>query len=93
MLTRNNIPAFRIYLDASPDVRVRRIGTRDNETFAEALVKTADRQASEEKRYMKYYGIDINDTDVYDLIVNTDDADPDQIQRTILDALEAKGCL
>jgi predicted cytidylate kinase len=93
MLTRNSIPAFRIYLDASPDVRIKRIGMRDSETFEQALTSTAERQASEEKRYMAYYGIDINDTSVYDIMINTDSIDPDQVVRKIIGALEAKGCL
>jgi cytidylate kinase len=37
---------------------------------------------------MMYYGIDLNDTSVYDLMVNTDDIDPDQVVQVILDALE-----
>ncbi|MCL2142711.1 MAG: AAA family ATPase [Methanomassiliicoccaceae archaeon] len=93
MLSRNGIPAFRIYLDASPDVRIRRIGMRDNETFEEALKETEERQASEEKRYKAYYGIDINDKSVYDLIINTDDIDPDGVVQIIINALEAAGCL
>jgi predicted cytidylate kinase len=92
MLTRNGIPAFRVYLDASPDVRAARIGTRDNETPEEARRTTEAREASEEKRYMMYYGIDVRDTSVYDLIVNTDDLDPDQVTEEIIKALEAKGC-
>jgi len=93
MLNRNGIPAFRIYLDASPDVRIKRIGTRENETMEQALKVTAERQASEERRYKMYYNIDINDTSVYDLIINTDDIDPDQVIQRILEALEDNGCL
>jgi len=93
MLTRNNIPAFRVYLDASPDVRAGRIGARDNETFGESLKKTAERQSSEEKRYMKYYGIDINDTEVYDMMISTDHTEADDVVRMILGELEARGCL
>ena len=89
MLTNNNIHAFRIYLDASPDVRVARIGIRDNESIDKALIGTIEREASEKKRYMTYYGIDLNDTSVYDLMVNTDNIDPDQVVQMILDALEA----
>jgi len=93
MLTRNKIPAFKVYLDASIDVRVKRIGVRDNETFAEALIKTAERQSSEQKRYKKYYGIDINDTKVYDMTINTDHTEADDVAKMIIAALEAKGCL
>ena len=93
MLNRNGISAFRIYLDASPDVRIKRIGIRENETIEMALKETAERQASEEKRYKMYYNIDIKDTSVYDLIVNTDDKDPDEVVQLIIEALEDNGCL
>ena len=93
MLTRSGIPAFRIYLDASPEVRVCRIGERDCESLCEATEKTKERQASEEKRYMTYYGIDINDTSVYDMMINTDNVGPDEVVRMIIDELEARRCL
>ena len=85
MLARNGIPAFKILLDASPDVRMARVGVREGETLEEATAKTVERQNSEAKRYMKYYGIDINDFSVYDLVLNTDDMTPDQVLETILD--------
>ena len=87
MLSRNDIPAFKIYLDASPDVRMARVGVREGETFEEAYAKTIDRQRSEAKRYMMYYGIDIEDKSVYDLVINTDNLDPDQVLSTILKSL------
>jgi len=92
MLSKNNIPAFRIYLDASPGVRIQRIGLRDNDTPEEALIKTEERQASERKRYMKYYGIDIDDRSVYDLIINTDHLTPDEIVQMIINAMEVTEC-
>jgi len=93
MLTRNGIPAFRVYLDASPDVRIRRIGARENETHEQTMKITAEREASEAKRYMMYYGIDINDTEIYDLIVNTDETDADGVVEKIIDSLRMIKCL
>lgn len=86
MCSRYGIPAFKVYIDASPEVRMSRIGVREGETFEEACAKTVERQKSEAKRYMKYYGIDIEDRSVYDLVINTDDLDPDQVVERILDA-------
>jgi len=87
MCARNGISAFKIYIDASPEVRMARIGIREGETFEEAYAKTVDRQKSEAKRYMMYYGIDIEDKSVYDLVINTDDLNPDQVVAKILDAV------
>ena len=87
MLSRNGIPAFKIYLDASPDVRMARVGLREGETIEEAYAKTIERQNSEAKRYMNYYGIDINDKSVYDLVIVTDDLTPDEVLQRILDGV------
>ncbi len=87
MLTRHRIPAYKILLEASPDIRMARVGLREGETLKEATAKTIERQKSETERYMKYYGIDIYDRSVYDLILNTDDLTPDEVLQTILDGV------
>ena len=92
MLSRNSIPAFKIYLGASPEVRMSRIGVREGQTIEDAKRETIERQASEAKRYMMYYNIDINDMSVYDLVVNTDELDPDGVIDTILKAIEGSKC-
>lgn len=90
MCSRNKIPAFKVYIDASPEVRISRIGVREGETFEDAYAKTVERQKSEAKRYKMYYDIDIEDRSVYDLIINTDDLDPDQVVAKILEAAGVK---
>ena len=85
MLARNGIDAFKVYLSASPEVRMARVGLREGETAEQAEKATREREASEAKRYMMYYGIDITDLSVYDLVLNTDDLDPDQVLDAILE--------
>ena len=87
MLKRNGIPAFKVYLDACPKERVRRIGFRDGESVCDAERNTCIRQDSEAKRYKQYYGIDINDLSVYDIVVNTNDLTPEQVADTIIKAM------
>ena len=84
MLARNGIDAFKVYLSASLEVRMARVGLREGETTEQAEKATREREASEAKRYMMYYGIDITDLSVYDLVLNTDDLDPDQVLDAIL---------
>ena len=84
MCVRNDIPAFKVYLDASPEVRIARIGVREGETLEEVRAKTVDRQRSEAKRYKMYYDIDIEDLSVYDLVILTDDLEPDQVVERII---------
>lgn len=92
MLAKNNIPAFKIYLYASPEIRMKRLGIRDNKTMEDAVNHTIERQSSEAKRYKMYYDIDIEDKSIYDLIINTDDTDPDQVIERILKAIEESTC-
>ncbi len=89
MLFRNGIPAFKVHITASPEVRMQRVGLREGETMEQATAATLDRQRSEAKRYLQWYGIDIEDLSVYDLIVNTDDLTPDQVIDTILEGVRA----
>ena len=92
MCVRNGIPAFKIYLSASPEVRMSRIGVREGDSLEKAKADTMERQASEAKRYMMYYNIDINDMSVYDLIVDTDNLDPDGVLDAILKGIEGHKC-
>ncbi|MCK9323589.1 MAG: AAA family ATPase [Candidatus Methanomethylophilaceae archaeon] len=92
MLSKNNIPALKIYLDASPSVRMARVGLREGETLENACKDTLARQASEAKRYKMYYDIDIEDKSVYDVIILTDDITPDEVVDTILEAVGVSTC-
>ena len=93
MLARNGIPALKIYLDASPEVRMARIGNREDKDFQKALEETKQRQESEVKRYKMYYDIDINDLSVYDLVISTDNLTPDEVLERILDAVRVRRML
>ena len=55
-----------IWLDAPPEVRASRMDDRD-ETAEELRI----REQSEAKRYEEYYGIDITDRSVYDVVIDT----------------------
>lgn len=91
MLTRHGIDAYKIYLTATPEVRMRRVGIREGETLEHATAVTLDRQRSEAKRYKQWYGIDIEDLSVYDMVLNTDDLSPEQVIDAILEGLDAWG--
>jgi len=82
-----NIDAFRIYIHASPDVRMKRICGREDRLYEQACSETCEREGSEAKRYMQYYGIDVEDLGVYDLIINTDNLTPDEVIDLIIGAL------
>jgi len=83
---------LRVLLKAPLDIRVRRIMQRENLTssFKFELDKTKTREESERVRYASYYGIDIGDLSVYDLIIDSAKFDPETITDMIL---RAKDCI
>ena len=62
----------KIYLWAPDKVRFRRIAERDGISLEEAEKITVEREKAEKERYMKYYGINLEDLAVYDIILNTE---------------------
>lgn len=90
MLVRNGLSGLKVYLKASPEVRMARIGVREDMDLKAAMDETVQRQESEARRYMMYYGIDINDLSVYDLVIDTDTLTPDQVLERILDAARVR---
>jgi len=87
MMHIHNIPAFKIYIDASPKVRAERIRRRDGGKLEDVMRDMLIREESERKRYMKIYGIDYEDLSVYDLVISTDDLKPEDVLQRILEVI------
>jgi len=62
---------IRIYLKAPLDVRVARLALRDGLSLEEARSEMLHREAEERERYKSLYGIDVNDTLIYEVILDT----------------------
>lgn len=62
---------FRIYITAPLILRVLRIASRDNIPIKKALRETIIRENAQRKRFIEFYGIDISDLSIFDLIINT----------------------
>jgi cytidylate kinase len=62
---------LRIWLDAPLEARISRIAEREDKSVGEAREETVARADSEALRYREYYGIDIDDLSIYDVVVNT----------------------
>lgn len=60
-----------IYLSAPDEVRFRRVAERDGLSYEEARRQTLNRERLERERYLKYYGIDVDDLSIYDIVLNT----------------------
>ena len=80
---------LRLWLDAPMDVRAARIADREDKSVETAREETQARSESEALRYEEYYGIDIADLRIYDLVVNTARWSPDGELQFILEAVTA----
>ncbi len=85
---------FKIYLSVDPETSALRImnANRAGEhasTLEETIRQTKARRASEKKRYMEQYGVDIMDLSNYSLVMDTSHATPDEIADAVIAAYEA----
>lgn len=87
MLHRTGTPSFKVWLDASQEVRARRIAQREDIPFDRALSDLIERERSERRRYRQIYGIEIRDMSPYDFVLKTDDLSPTEIVERIVEAL------
>ncbi|GAB6947611.1 AAA family ATPase [Vulcanisaeta sp. JCM 16161] len=66
-----DVADVRIYLKADIRARSQRLSARDGKSIEEALNEIRAREESNRRRYLAIYGIDINDTSIFDLVVDT----------------------
>jgi cytidylate kinase len=79
---------LKILLIASVENRIRRITERDGTDFEYARRETITREGSEKARYLEYYGVDVSDHSVYDLIINTNKYDLEEVIAIVFIAIE-----
>jgi len=80
--------SFKVYLAADPDIAARRIyddimsGSRKGEkavTVMEAAASIQQQNKSAAERYFRNYGVDITNTNAFDLVIDTDDKTPEEV--------------
>jgi len=85
----------KIFLTAPEEVRLQRIAARDGISLEDATRLTKLREELERERYKRYYGLDVDDLSIYDLIFDTSLYPIDVISRVLIEAvaqfLRAKG--
>jgi cytidylate kinase len=62
---------LKIWLKAPSEIRAGRIGGREGIAYKDALSAMKDRERSEYKRYEQYYGINLDDLAIYDLVIDS----------------------
>ena len=80
---QNHIPALKILLQAPITIRAHRIVKREQGDLQKRTTEMLNREKSEATRYKQYYGIDVHDTSIYDLIIDTSEKTPEEIVEII----------
>jgi len=83
LLEKNGIPCLKVLIDAPLDVRAERIAGREGKSVKVARKEIRERERSERARYSKVYGIDVRDTSIFDLVVDSSDKTPDDVVRIL----------
>lgn len=78
------IPAFKIWLDCNENERIRRLIEREGGEIFDKKEEMKKRIEIEKRRYKKFYGIDLEDKSIYDLVIDTSKLTPDEIIEKIL---------
>ena len=86
----NDITAFKIWIDAKARIRAKRIVEREGGNIQNQYEKLLKRQKSEQIRYKKYYDIDVMDTSIYDLFIDSSKKSPQEILQIILDEMRTE---
>lgn len=87
---QEGVDALKVFLTASDEVRARRVGQREGSNWQQVLDQNRARQASDAGRYRDIYGFDLGDTSIYDVILDTDRATPDELAEHVLAAVRAR---
>ena len=71
---------FKVWLEASPQVRAKRVVTRDSISVKEALKALTEKDERTRQIYKSLYGFDLgHDLTPFNLVLATDELDPDDV--------------
>lgn len=86
---RNDLDAFKVWVTCDENERLRRIVERDGGDVPQQRHDTLERERSEADRYIRYYGIDLEDLRIYDLVLDSTKQTPEQLADAVVTALRA----
>ena len=85
---KHQVPAFKVFIDADLETRVKRIVKREEGDLERRKQEILTRENSEATRYKKYYNIDIADTSIYDLVIDSSKKTPEAIVAFVVKKLK-----
>ncbi len=91
MVLRRAVPALKVWVHADIETRAGRVSGRDGQDLTQAMAAIVEREQSERLRYAQHHDIDLADTSIYDLVLDSDHAGPDELCDRVLRALPDAG--
>jgi cytidylate kinase len=90
-IARNEgLPAVTVFVDCAPRIRAERVAQREGLTVERALADNRERERVERARYMAVYEIDVEDTSIYDMVLDSGSLSPTELSDRIADAALAR---
>lgn len=90
LAAEDHLDALKVWLDASDEVRARRVAEREGADWRAVLEENRNRHGSDAKRYKTIYGYDLGDTGVYDIVLSTDDRTPEALVQELVSAAQQR---
>ena len=84
---QNKISAIKVMINTDVDTRAERIVKRESGDVELRKKEIIKREKSEIMRYKKYYNIDLKDTSIYDVIVDSKEKTPGEIVDIIIEKI------
>ncbi|HIK01495.1 TPA: nucleoside monophosphate kinase [archaeon] len=89
---------FKLYFSASPLTRANRIFedsnpriTEERQTLEEVKRNIEQRLGDDKRRYMEYYGIDLDNLSIYDLVIDTEALSVEDVIKRAIEYIEREG--
>ncbi|MEM1508724.1 MAG: AAA family ATPase [Thermofilaceae archaeon] len=78
-----NVADLKILFTAPAEVRAQRIANREQKRLEEVMTEVKTREESNKLRALKYYGVDIDDYSIADIVINTATLDVEGIKKVV----------
>ncbi|MBR79578.1 MAG: cytidylate kinase [Euryarchaeota archaeon] len=85
---KNDIDCLRVWVQVSDHERARRIQMREGGSIDECLERSRQRQSDDMDRYMELYGINLDDMSPYNLVIDADEKDENEVFEIVVNELE-----
>ncbi len=82
-------PDLAVFVTAPLNVRAARVSHREGTLLSDAATEIRERELCEAARYEKYYGIDVDDPRIYDLVINSGNWDQYGVAKIVAAAVDA----